>query len=91
MKVEVKIPSLGESVSEATISQWLKQEGDSVKQYEPVLEVETDKVTTEVVAESAGVILKIMVAAGETVPVGNVLAFIGAAGERLTGVRADGW
>ncbi len=77
MAAEIIMPSLGESVFEGTIAKWLKQEGDEVKQYEPILEIETDKVTTEATAEISGTLLKIMVSEGETVEVGTVLAYVG--------------
>lgn len=70
---EIKVPSLGESVSEATIAQWLKKEGEAVKADEPVVELETDKVTLEVNAPESGVISKIQVKEGETVNVGTIL------------------
>lgn len=75
MAVEVKIPHVGESVQEAILSEWFKQDGESVAQDEPLFVIETDKVTLEVTAEVAGV-LKIQVAAGETVTVGAVVALI---------------
>ncbi|GAB4265416.1 MAG: 2-oxoglutarate dehydrogenase, E2 component, dihydrolipoamide succinyltransferase [Candidatus Promineifilaceae bacterium] len=77
MTYKLLMPEMGEGVIEGTISQWLKQEGDYVNQYEPILEIETDKVTTEATAEQAGTLLKIYVQEGETVPVGTVLAIIG--------------
>ena len=55
MATKVLMPQLGESVVEGKVSRWLKQEGDAVKQYEPILEVETDKVTTEITAAAGGV------------------------------------
>lgn len=70
---QIVVPTLGESVSEATVAQWLKKEGDSVKADEPIVELETDKVTLEVNAPSDGVIVKITVAAGESVGVGAIL------------------
>ncbi len=79
------MPELGEGIIEATIAQWLKEEGDQVAQYEALLEIETDKVTTEATAEGAGTLLKIFVPAGETVPVGTLLAFVGAPGESVEG------
>lgn len=81
MAIQVILPEMGEGVIEGTISQWLKKVGDAVQQYEPILEIETDKVTTEATAESAGVLLQILVPAGATVPVGTVLAYIGQPGE----------
>jgi 2-oxoglutarate dehydrogenase E2 component (dihydrolipoamide succinyltransferase) len=77
------MPQLGEAVIEGTIAQWLKQQGDQVEQFEPLLEIETDKVTTEAMAESAGTLLKILIPAGETVEVGTVLAIIGEPGEEV--------
>lgn len=70
---EIVVPALGESVSEATVAQWLKKEGESVKADEPIVELETDKVTLEVNAPSDGVIAKITVGEGESVEVGAVL------------------
>lgn len=79
---------MGEGVIEGTIARWLKNEGDQVEEHEPLLEIETDKVTTEAEAENGGVLLKILVAEGETVPVGTVLALIGEPGEEM-GVEAE--
>lgn len=73
----IVVPTLGESVSEATVAQWLKQEGESVSADEPILELETDKVTLEVNAPEAGVISKIIAGEGDTVEVGAVLGEIG--------------
>ncbi len=70
---EIVVPVLGESVSEATVAQWLKKEGEAVKADEPIVELETDKVTLEVNAASDGVISKIIVAEGENVEVGAIL------------------
>ena len=75
MSIEIKVPSVGESVSEAVLAQWFKQDGDRVRKDEPVFLIETDKVTLEVVAESGGV-LKILVQEGETVPIGAVVGNI---------------
>lgn len=83
MAVEIVMPHMGEGVIEGTVGRWLKKEGDSVAQYEPVLEIETDKVTTEATAESAGTLLQILVPEGKTVSVGTVLAIIGQLGESL--------
>jgi pyruvate/2-oxoglutarate dehydrogenase complex dihydrolipoamide acyltransferase (E2) component len=83
------MPSLGESVFEGTIAAWLKHEGDPVERYEPILEIETDKVTTEATAEAAGTLLKILVAEGTTVEVGTVLAFIGQPGEELPALPGE--
>jgi 2-oxoglutarate dehydrogenase E2 component (dihydrolipoamide succinyltransferase) len=77
---EVALPELGESVTEGTISRWLKQVGESVKTDEPLLEVSTDKVDTEIPSPAAGTLLEIRVQEDETVEVGAVLAIIGEAG-----------
>lgn len=73
----IVVPTLGESVSEATVAQWLKKEGEAVKADEPIVELETDKVTLEVNAPSDGVIAKITVGEGETVEVGAILGEMG--------------
>ncbi len=75
MAIELKIPSVGESVTEVTISQWLKSDGDYVEMDEPVAELESDKATVELNAESAGT-LKILIKEGEDVQVGSVVAEI---------------
>ncbi|HET6290541.1 MAG TPA: biotin/lipoyl-containing protein, partial [Amycolatopsis sp.] len=77
---EVKLPELGESVTEGTVTRWLKQVGDSVEVDEPLLEISTDKVDTEVPSPVAGTVLEIRAGEDETVEVGGVLAVIGAAG-----------
>jgi len=76
MATTIKMPQLGESVTEGTIERWLVKEGDTVEQYDPLFEVVTDKVNAEVPAEVAGKITKIMVPDGETVQVGTPLAEI---------------
>lgn len=75
---DIVVPTLGESVSEATIAKWLKKEGDAVKADEPIVELETDKVTLEVNAPADGVITSIAAKEGETVEKGAVLGTIGA-------------
>ncbi len=77
---EIRVPTLGESVSEATIGKWFKKPGDSVKKDEPLLELETDKVTLEVNAPEAGVLAEIVAADGVTVGVGALLGQITAGG-----------
>ena len=74
---DIKVPTLGESVSEATVAQWLKKEGDAVSADEPIVELETDKVTLEVNAPVAGVITRVTVGEGENVEVGAILGEIG--------------
>ena len=81
MSESVKMPALGESVTEGTVSSWLKAVGDTVEVDEPLLEVATDKVDTEVPSPVAGTILEIRVPEDETVEVGTVLAVIGAPSE----------
>ena len=76
MTVEIKVPAMGESVTEATISKWFKKEGDAVKRDEPLLELETDKVTVEVPSPADGAIESISVLAGATVQVGALLGAI---------------
>lgn len=77
---QILVPTLGESVSEATVAQWLKKEGDTVAVDEPIVELETDKVTLEVNATEAGVISSIVVQEGENVEVGALLGEIGGEG-----------
>ncbi|MDY8110714.1 2-oxoglutarate dehydrogenase complex dihydrolipoyllysine-residue succinyltransferase [Fulvimarina sp. 2208YS6-2-32] len=77
MSTEIKVPTLGESVSEATIGQWFKKVGDHVEQDETLVELETDKVTVEVPAPAAGVLQEIVVKEGETVEVGALIGTIG--------------
>lgn len=76
----VTMPKLGESVTEGTVSQWLKSVGDNVAFDDPLLEVSTDKVDSEVPSPFDGVLLEVLVAEGETVPIGTVLARVGPAG-----------
>src|SRR5688500_19826818 len=81
MPTSVTMPALGESVTEGTVTRWLKQEGDQVEVDEPLLEVSTDKVDTEIPSPAAGVLTKILVAEDETVEVGAELAVIGGDGD----------
>jgi 2-oxoglutarate dehydrogenase dihydrolipoamide succinyltransferase (E2 component) len=83
----IQMPQLGETIVEGTILKWLKQEGDEVARDEPLFEISTDKVDTEVPSPVAGTVTKILVAEGETVPVGTELAEIG--GEEDTGPGPD--
>jgi 2-oxoglutarate dehydrogenase E2 component (dihydrolipoamide succinyltransferase) len=80
MLTEIRVPTLGESISEATVGKWFKQRGDSVKADEPLVELETDKVTLEVNAPAAGVLTEISVETGQTVAIGALLG----------GLTADG-
>jgi 2-oxoglutarate dehydrogenase E2 component (dihydrolipoamide succinyltransferase) len=80
MSTEIKVPTLGESVSEATVAKWFKKVGDAVAVDEPLVELETDKVTVEVRADTAGTLGEIVADTGAEVAVGAVLGLIGAAG-----------
>ena len=84
MAHSVVMPELGESVTEGTITQWLKAVGDTVSVDEPLLEVSTDKVDTEVPSPVAGVLLEIRAEEDDTIEVGDVIAIIGDAGEALS-------
>jgi 2-oxoglutarate dehydrogenase E2 component (dihydrolipoamide succinyltransferase) len=77
MPTKVLVPLLGEGVEEVTVTKWLKQEGDSIEELEPLLEVNTDKVDTEIPAPASGVVLKIERQEGAVAKVGEVLALIG--------------
>jgi len=87
MAAEVKVPRLGQGMDAGTVVKWLKAEGDPVEKGEPLYELDTDKVTQEVEAEAAGVLLKIAVPEGE-VPVGATIAFIGEEGESVPEISA---
>ena len=76
MATEILVPTLGESVSEATVAQWLKKPGEAVAADEPVVELETDKVTLEVGAPEAGVLAEVVVGEGVNVEVGALLGRI---------------
>ncbi|MFP5347268.1 MAG: biotin/lipoyl-containing protein, partial [Actinomycetes bacterium] len=88
---DVQMPALGESVTEGTVTRWLKQVGDRVEVDEPLLEVSTDKVDTEIPSPVAGVVQEILVDEDETVEVGAKLAVVGdaAAGQSQGGAPAD--
>ncbi|MDC7988079.1 dihydrolipoamide succinyltransferase, partial [Rhodoplanes sp. TEM] len=88
--VDIRVPTLGESVTEATIGRWFKKAGEPVSVDEPLVELETDKVTIEVPAPAAGVLSEIAVADGETVAVGALLGQIaeGAAGAAAPAPKA---
>lgn len=81
MATQLKMPQLGETVIEGTITRWLKQEGEAVEADEPIVEVSTDKVDSEIPSPAAGKVLKIHVQEGDTVQVGTLLAEISADGE----------
>jgi 2-oxoglutarate dehydrogenase E2 component (dihydrolipoamide succinyltransferase) len=85
MAFSVQMPALGESVTEGTVTRWLKQEGDTVELDEPLLEVSTDKVDTEIPSPAAGVLTKIIAQEDDTVEIGGELAVIGDAAEGTEG------
>ncbi|MFO7635089.1 MAG: biotin/lipoyl-containing protein [Caldilinea sp.] len=78
MAVEVILPKWGLTMEEGMVSEWRKQEGDAVVEDDIIADVETDKITNELPAPGSGIVAKILVAAGETVEVGTVLALIAA-------------
>ncbi len=85
MPTKLLMPLLGESVTEATVTRWLKSAGDKVEEYEPLLEVNTDKVDTEIPSPTTGRILATLVKEGEVVKVGALLGWIGQPGESIPG------
>jgi 2-oxoisovalerate dehydrogenase E2 component (dihydrolipoyl transacylase) len=87
MATKVLMPQLGESVIEGTLTKWLKAPGENVDEYDPLVEVNTDKVDTEVPSPAAGVLLQILVPEGTTVQAGELLAWIGQPGEKPEGVE----
>ena len=89
MATDVQVPALGESITEGTLAQWLKQPGDKVAADEPIASLETDKVTVEVPAPAAGVLTEQLVKEGDTVAVGALIARIGEAGEAAASVPAQ--
>jgi len=96
MATKVHMEALSPTMEEGRLVKWAKKEGDAVKSGETLAEVETDKAVMELIARADGQLLKVMVPEGTTVPVGNVVAWIGKAGERVDGQGAgsgeqDGW
>ena len=91
MATEIRVPTLGESVTEATIGRWFKHAGDAVAADEPLVELETDKVTIEVPAPTAGVLAEILVKDGDTVAPGALLGQIkeGAAPVKSAAAKAE--
>ncbi|MCM3323556.1 dihydrolipoamide acetyltransferase family protein [Cytobacillus kochii] len=83
MAVEIRMPQLGLTMEEGTLDEWLKQEGDEVKIGEPIVQIQTDKLTSEVESEVDGVLLKIVAQEGEDIPVKGLLAYIGEPGEAV--------
>ena len=89
MTTKVLVPSLGEGVEEVTIIKWLKQVGDPVKELEPLLEINTDKVDTEIPAPASGIVLKIEIPEGHSAKVGELLATIGSGDEIMETMGAS--
>ena len=89
MAAEIHVPELGESVADATVGRWLKQEGEAVKSGDPLVELETDKINFEVEAEQDGVLQSISKDEGETVNVGEVIGTIGEGGEAGDGAAPE--
>lgn len=89
MPTPIKMPQFGESVVEGTVSQWLKRPGDSVEKMEPLLEVSTDKIDTEIPSPIGGTLLEIRADAGQTVSAGTIIGYIGSPGERVPTVGAE--
>ena len=77
MSLEVVMPQMGESITEGTVSKWLKAVGDKIEKDEPILEISTDKVDAEVPSPGAGTLLEIRVGEGETVEVGSIVGVVG--------------
>jgi 2-oxoglutarate dehydrogenase E2 component (dihydrolipoamide succinyltransferase) len=90
MATEIKVPTLGESVTSATVARWMKHEGDAVAADEPLVELETDKVTVEVSAPSAGVLTAISAPEGSEVPVGALLGLLDGGAVAAPGSSARG-
>src|SRR5260370_22653340 len=80
MSIEVTMPQMGESVVEGTVTKWLVKQGDRVEEDQPLCEISTDKVDTEIPSPGTGVIAKLVAAEGQTLPVGALLAVIETAG-----------
>jgi pyruvate dehydrogenase E2 component (dihydrolipoamide acetyltransferase) len=89
MAIKVTMPQMGFDMTEGKVARWLKKVGDPVKQGEAVVEIETDKVNIESEAQGNGVLREILVADGTTVPVGTMIAIIGAPDEDLTAIKAE--
>lgn len=90
MPTKVIMPQLGESVDEATISKWLVEEGQQVDEYDPLVEVNTDKVDSEIPSPAAGTVLEILVPEGTTVQAGSLLAWIGKPDEQIPKSKGNG-
>ena len=85
MAVEIIMPQLGLTMTTGTVIKWLKAEGDAVKETEPVLEIETEKLSYNVESPADGILLKIIGVEGEEYPIAAVLGYIGQPGEAVPG------
>src|ERR1019366_8406115 len=88
MPTNVIMPQMGESITEGTITKWLKKAGDAVKRDEPLFEISTDKVDAEIPSPGAGTLLEILVPEGQTVPINTVVARLAEAGEQVSAPSA---
>ena len=88
MAYEFKLPDLGEGLTEGEVARWLVQEGQTIAEDDPLVEIATDKTTVEIPSPAAGVVSKIVVGEGEVVPVGTVLVVIGGDGTQPTPAAA---
>jgi pyruvate dehydrogenase E2 component (dihydrolipoamide acetyltransferase) len=89
MSSQVTLPRLGQGMESGTIVRWLKSEGEKVEKGDPLYELDTEKVTQEVEADSSGVLLKILAGEGEEIEVGKAIAVIGEEGEEVTEAKAE--
>ena len=87
MSEKITVPTLGESVTEATVSKWLKSQGEEVSADEPLVELETDKVNVEVPSPSSGVLGSIAVKEGETVNVGSLLGTVNDSSTKVDNIK----
>ncbi|MCI0521751.1 MAG: E3 binding domain-containing protein, partial [Chloroflexi bacterium] len=90
MPTSVYMPQMGEAVYEGVISKWLKAKGERVEEGEPLLEINTDKVDSEVLSPASGVLLEALAAEGATVAAGSILAWVGAADEAIPAGEGQG-
>ena len=88
MASEIKMPQLGLTMTEGTVTRWFKQAGDAVAEGEVLFEVATDKITNQIESTAAGTLLQILVEEGQTVPVQAVVGFVGVAGEAVATAAA---
>ena len=87
--VEIKMPQLGLTMENGLVAEWLKHEGDAVSAGEAIVLIETDKLSSEIICEEDGVLLKILVEEGNDIPVQTVLAYVGQPGEEIAPQKAN--